>query len=193
MSFGMFFFIGFVAVLLLLLVWALRRPVRPATPETIPIALRETGKRHVSFLPAIQQALGKTDLEFLSQRGPSELVRRVRRERQRIALAYLSALRQDFEGLLRMASIIAKLSPKLAAMQEFERFRLTLEFAWRYSVIRLQLRAGLAPIPQLEELSELLSALSIRMETAVREIGEQAALAAKLASSLDGSDIDAAL
>jgi hypothetical protein len=193
MSFSMFFFLGFVVVLLILLVVALGKPAKPGAPGTIPTGLRETGKRHVSFLPAIQQALGRTDLEFLLQRGPSELVRRVRRERRRIALAYLSALRQDFEGLLRMASIIAKLSPKLAAIQEFERFRLTLEFAWRYSVIRLQLRAGLAPIPQLEELSELLSALSIRMETAVREMGEQAALAAKLASSLDGHDVNGAL
>lgn len=78
-------------------------------------------------------------------------------------------------------------------MQEFERFRLTMEFTWRYSVIRMLLGAGLAPIPQLEGLSELLSGLSVRMETAVKEMGERAALAAKLASSLDGSDIDAAL
>jgi hypothetical protein len=193
MSFSMFFFTGLVIVLLLLLAWALRGPARPRGPEAVPNALQETGKRHVSFLPAIQQALGKTDFEFLAQRGPKELVRRVRRERRHVALTYLSALRTEFESLLRMASIIAKLSPKLAAMQEFERFRLTMEFAWRYSMIRLLLWAGLAPIPQLEDLSELLSALSVRMETAVREMGERAALAAKLASSLNGSDMDAAL
>lgn len=193
MNFTMFFFIGLVAILLFLLAWALRSPARPRAPETGPYALHETGRRHVSFLPAIQQALGKTDFEFLSERVPKDLVKRVRRERRSIALAYLSALRADFESLLRVAIVVAKLSPKLAAMQEFERFRLTAEFAWRYFVIRLQLRAGFAPIPQLEDLSELLSALSVRMEAAVREMGERAALAAKLASSLDGSDIDAAL
>jgi hypothetical protein len=193
MSLTMVFFIGLVAILLFLLVWALRGPVKGGELEPVPNSLQEAGKRHVSFLPAIQQALGKTDFEFLSRRGPKDLVKRVRRERRRIALAYLSALRQDFESLVRMASVIAKLSPKLAAMQEFERIRLTMEFTGRYCVIRLLLWAGLAPIPQLENLSELLSALSVRMESAVSEMGERAALAARLASSLDGSDIDAAL
>jgi hypothetical protein len=193
MNLTMFLFIGAVVILLLLLAWALRGPTKARESQSVPSELRETGRRHVSFLPAIQQALGPTDFQYLSRRASSALVRRVRRERRRIALAYLSALREDFNSLLRMASIIARLSPELAVVQEFERFRLTVEFAWRYQMIRMMLWAGFAPIPYLEDLSELISALSIRMETAVKEMGERAALAAKLASSLDGSDIDAAL
>jgi hypothetical protein len=193
MNFTMVIFIGLVGMLLVLLVWALRGPVNPWEPEAVPNGLREAGRRHVSFLPPIQQALGETDDDFLSQRAPSVLVRRVRRERRRIALTYLSSLREDFDSLLRMATIIARLSPQVAAMQEFERIRLTLEFAWRYETIRMMLWAGLAPIPQLRGLSELLSALSIRMEAAVKEMEERAALAAKLASSLDGHDVGAAL
>jgi hypothetical protein len=193
MNVTMFFFIGVAALLLFLLAWALRNPARLREAVLLPNGLHETGRLHVSFLPPIQQALGKTDFDFLSQRAPNAVVRRVRQERRRIALAYLSAIRGDFQSLLRMASIIARLSPQLAVMQEFERFRLTLEFAWRYETIRMMLWAGLAPIPQLNGLSELLSGLSVRMETAVKEIGEHAALAAKLASSPDGHNIDAAL
>jgi hypothetical protein len=193
MSLTMALFFGFVAVLLLLLAWALRRPVKARESEAGPNCLEETGRLHVSFLPQIQRALGKTDYNFLSQSASTALLRRVRQERRRIALAYLSALRGDFQSLLRMARIIASLSPQLAAMQEFERLRLTIKFAWRYETIRLLLWAGLAPIPQLNALSDLLSGLSVRMETAVREIGERAALAVKLASSIDGHDIDAAL
>jgi hypothetical protein len=193
MNFTMVIFIGLVGMLLVLLAWALREPVKPREPEAVLSGLQEAGRRHVSFLPPIQQALGETDDDFLSRRAPKALVRRVRRERRRVALAYLSALRGDFDSLLRMAAIIARLSPQVAAMQEFERIRLILEFAWRYETIRMKLWAGLAPIRQLRGLSELLSALSVQMETAVKEMGERAALAAKLASSLDGHDVDAAL
>ena len=130
--------------------------------------------------------LQETDNLYVFQKAPAFVARRVRQERRRIALAYLSAVRDDFQSLLRTASIIAGLSPEVVAMQEFERVRLTVEFAWRYQLIRLQLRVGLAPFPQLDGLSDLVSGLSVRMETAMKELGERAALAAELASSLDG-------
>jgi len=53
-------------------------------------------------------------------------------------------------------------------------------------MVRLQLRAGLIPILGLDGLSDLVSGLSVRMETAMNELGERAALAAEMASSLDG-------
>jgi hypothetical protein len=39
-------------------------------------------------------------------------------------------------------------------------------------------------------LSEVISRFSIRMETAMQDLGERAALAAKMASSLDGRGLD---
>jgi hypothetical protein len=115
----------------------------------------------------------------------------VRQERRRAGLAFLSAVREDFLSLLRLAKIIAVLSPEVAALHEFERLRLTLEFAWRYEVIRMQLRAGLAPLPRLDALSDFVSSMSVRMETAMKELGERAALAAELGSSLNrgGRDV----
>jgi hypothetical protein len=81
-------------------------------------------------------------------------------------------------------------SPQVAAIQEFERLRLTAKFAWRYQMIRLRLLAGLAPMTQLDGLSNLVSGLSVRMEAALKELGERAAVAAELASSIDRRGMD---
>jgi hypothetical protein len=185
-SLTLFLFCGFVVILLLLLFWALRGSRTQTKFELGPGFLEETGGCHVNFLPQVRQALANTDDEFLSGKDLSTLRRRVRRERRDVALAYLSALRGDFQRLLRMARVIAVLSPEVAALQEFERFGLAVKFGWRYEMIRVQLRAGLAPIPRLAGLSDLVSALNVRMETAMTELGARAALAAELASSFDG-------
>jgi len=74
----------------------------------------------------------------------------VRRERRHVAVAYLAALREDFQSLLRMARVIAVLSPELDAIREFERLHLTAKFAWQYEMIRWKLLAGVAPVPQLK-------------------------------------------
>lgn len=52
----------------------------------------------------------------------------MRRERRKVALAYLSALRAEFERLLDTARIIAALSPEVVAGQEFERLILAVNF-----------------------------------------------------------------
>jgi hypothetical protein len=181
LSLALFLLIGFVAILLILVFWALRGPNKPTKAEAGPNFLQGMDKHHVNYLPQIRQALAKTDDEFLSGSGLGALRRRVRRERRDVALAFLSALREDFQSLLRMAKIIAVLSPELVAVQEFERIRLTVTFACRYEMIRIKLLAGLAPVPQLDGLSHLISGLSVRMETAMKELGERAALAAELA------------
>jgi len=118
--------------------------------------------------------------------------RRVRHERRRDALAYLAALRGDFQSLLRMAKVIAALSPEVAAVHEFERLRLTSKFAWQYEMIRWKLLAGFATVPQLDGLSDLVSGLSVRMEAAMKELGERAAAAAELASSIYRRGLDVA-
>ena len=79
-----------------------------------------------------------------------EVRRRVRHERRRVALAYLAALRGDFQSLLRMANVIAALSPEVAAVHEFERLRLTAKFAWQYEMIRWMLSACQAATGRLE-------------------------------------------
>ena len=184
MNLALILFSGFVAVLLLALAWALRKPRDARNLKSGPQAL-EQGQRHVDYLPQIRQALAAADYDFLSRRASRGALQRVRKDRRGIALAYLAALRGNFQSLLRMARVIAVLSPEVAAAHEFERLRLTTKFAWQYQMIRWRLMAGFAPFPQLDGLSELVSGLSVRMEAALKELGERAALAAELASSMN--------
>ena len=190
MNLTLILFFGFVALLLLALGWALRKPRNARNLPTDPDALEE-GQRHVDYLPQIRQALAAADYDFLSKRVSRGALQRVRRDRRGIALAYLSALRGDFQNLLCMASVIAVLSPEVAAAHEFERLRLTTKFAWQYQMIRWKLMAGFAPLPQLDGLSALVSGLGVRMEAALKELGERAALAAELTSSMNRRGLSA--
>jgi hypothetical protein len=186
-----YLFFGFVGLFLVLFVWSMRKAETRGKPRADADVLGEYGRGHVAHLPQIRQALAVADFEYLSQKALSPLARRVRQERRRVALAYLFAVREDFQSLLRLAKIIAVLSPEVAAVHEFERIRLTAKFAWRYQMIRVQLRAGLAPLPRLDALSDSVSSMSVRMETAMKELGERAVLASELASSLNGGSRDA--
>jgi hypothetical protein len=179
------FFFGFVAALLIGLGWALWTPWERKNLESDPCRLEEQGQRHTDYLPQIRQALAAADYDFLSKRASRGTQRRVRRERLNVALAYLGALRGDFESLLRMARAIALLSPQVAVAHEFERLRLTVEFAWQCQMIRWKLLTGLTPLAQLAGVSDLVSGLSVRLEQAMKELGERAAVAAELASSMN--------
>ncbi|HET7151137.1 MAG TPA: hypothetical protein VFI60_06970 [Candidatus Acidoferrum sp.] len=124
-------------------------------------------------------------MEFLTSHSSKELARRVRAERRQIALSYLKFLRMDFEKLVEVARVIARLSPEVAGAQELERAWLRAGFLWRYRMIWLSLQAGLTPLPQLNDLSNLLSGYSVRLEEAMRQLGERAALIAEMASAPD--------
>jgi len=109
----------------------------------------------------------------------------MRRERRQVALDYLSALLAEFDRLLRTARVIAALSPEVAAGQELERILLTAKFLSRYRMIRLSLWTGFTPLSQISDLTNLLSAYSVRLEEAMRELGERAADVAEMVSSPD--------
>jgi hypothetical protein len=185
--------IGVVAVLLTLLFWAARAP-KPGNPPNTPNleCIEEPSRQHATYFGVIRQAMSEEDLAFLASRGPVRLVRRAHKERQRIAMLYLAELRTDFERLLRLARVIAVLSPQVAAAHEFERLRLTVRFSWRYRMVLLGLYAGLLLLPQLSGLSQIVSELAFRMETAMKDLGERAAVAAELASTLNRGGLDAA-
>jgi hypothetical protein len=181
---------GLGAFLLILLAWLLHEPREGSKRDVDLGPAEEAGRGHVTFFPQVRQAMDVQDFVFLTSRGSRALSRRVRDERRKIALDYLSCLRQDFLNLWRLARVIASLSPQVGMIQEAARLRLGLGFALRYELIRLKFRLGFAPLPQLGSLNDLVSALSLRLETAMQEMGERAALAAKLASSLDRRGLD---
>jgi len=172
-----------------LLIWSLRSPRKRAYSSLDEAALQGPDRHHVTYLSQIHRALAPADLEFLASRGSTKLVRRVRKERRRIALLYLSSLQENFEKLLRLARVIAVLSPEVHAAQEFERLWLGVRFNFRCHMIRIRLFCGLAALPQLSGLSGMVSGFAVRMETAIAELGERAALATELASSLEGRGV----
>ena len=185
MSFTFYFFIVIVAILFLLFVWSLRNPKKAAvliSPQSIPQDLQGSNVTHFA---QIRRALGPGDFEFASKRIPPQALRRMQRERRQVALSYLSALRAELDRLLRTARVVAALSPEVAAGQELERLLLTMNFLWRYRFIRMSVWAGFTPLPQISDLSNLLSAYSVRLEQAMREMGERAALVAEMVSSPD--------
>ena len=182
---GLIFFGATVVLLLLLLALALRGSGAQAKGAKGLGPLEESNWAHVNFLAQIRQALASEDDEFLMRTAPSSLRPRVRRERRRVALRYLSAMRQDFESLLRTAKIIAALSPGIGVGQEFERLLLGMKFLWRFRLVQLALYAGYAPLPQVNELGNLISGLSVRLEGAMKALGERAALVGEMASSGD--------
>jgi hypothetical protein len=180
-----FLFFGIVAVLLSLVIWALRNPSKNPPQEFDLASLEQSGRRHATYIALIQQALSPADIDFLSSRGSPVLVRRVKKERRSIVLLYLRQLQTDFRRLLYLARAVAVLSPEVGAGQEFERLRLSVLFSCRYQMVRLTLHSGPLSLPQLGGLSQLVSELAVQMESSMKELGERAALAAKLGSPLD--------
>ena len=186
MNVTFYLFFAIIAILVVVFVWSLRIPKRlapPAPPSEMPQDLQ--GSSHVAYLAQIRRALAPADFQFASERIPPDAFRRMRRERRQVALGYLSALRTELDKLLRTARIIAALSPEVAAGQELERVLLTVNFLWRYRVIRISVWAGFAPLPQINDLGNLLSAYSVRVEEAITELGERAAIVAEMVSSPD--------
>ena len=191
MSVTFLLLIAFAVLMLLLLVWVLRDPRKQAKPDSDPESSEEFGQRHVGYFSQVRQALAAEDFAFLASRGSPQLARRIRGERRKIALAYLACLRGDFLRLWRLARVIASMSPEVGVGQELARLRLGLIFSFRYEMIRVKIVFGLSPLPDLGSLSDVVSRLSIRLETAMKNLGERAALAAKLSSSLDnGQGLD---
>ena len=182
---------GFAVLLVLLLAWVLRDPRKLPQPEVDLGYAEDLDRPHVTYFPQVRQAMAAEDSTFLSSRASQVLARRVQRERRKIALAYLACLRGDFLKLWRLARVIASMAPQVGAAQELERLQLGLAFSWRYEMIRVKFLLGFAPLPELGSLSAVVSRLSIRLDTAMKDLGERTALTTKLASSLDGRGLNA--
>jgi hypothetical protein len=178
-SYPLLAFVGIGVALLAVLAW-LSFSGTPQDSQADLSQRPERETRHISYLPQIKHALGQADYEYLSARGPAGLSSRVRKERKRIALNYLAALRTDFEKLQHIARVVAVMSPEIAVAQELQGMRLNLEFSVRYRIIYFRLLADIAPPSAIDNFSNLISALTVRMETAISSLSESAALAAEL-------------
>jgi hypothetical protein len=137
-------------------------------------ALEQTGRRHATYFGVIRRALSPADFNFLRERGWTRLLGGTHKERRRIALLCLLELREDFDRLLRLARVIAVLSPEVRAAHEFERLRLTIAFSWRYRIVLVGLRSGFPSLPQVSHLSLIVNGLAPRMDSFMHELGERA-------------------
>lgn len=189
MNYSLVIFASIALLLLLALAW-LAFSVPRRRRDVVRSGQSEREVLHVSHLPQIKQALANVDLLYLRDQGYPEIAKRIRKERRHIGLCYLSHLRIEFENLSQLARMVAVLSPNVVVAQELQGLRLRLEFSYRYYLIYFRLVSGVAPLKAIGNLSTMVSGLTIRMETAMSEIGERAALGAELLSN-NGGRLDA--
>jgi len=179
--------LALIAVLLALFVWSLRGTRRPPTSAGVASLWEQLEVRHATRCAQIRQALSQSDFEYLAAKAGMQLAKKVRRERRRVVIAYLGALREDFYDLLRVGRTIAKLSPEVVALREFERFRLTAQFTFRCRMIQVQLVLGMTALVEIGRVSDIASQLAVRIEAALKELGERAAQASKMAQPSTGA------
>src|SRR5262249_56311857 len=113
---------------------------------------------------------GAVDVQFVASRGGRELAKRLRRERHEVALLYLDSLRADFEQLLRIARVVALLSPEISSSHEYERLRLALLFRFRFQLVKLRLLFGDTAMPHVAALGEMVSTLAIPIQTPMQTL-----------------------
>jgi hypothetical protein len=125
------------------------------------------------------------DLRFAFEQCGQALSKTLRRERREVTLHYLEAIRADFEQSLRIARIIAVLSPEVSGSHEYERLRLSVIFRWRFQKAKLRVRIGSISPFEITSLGQMATSLAVQMEEAMAKLGERAALAAELALQSD--------
>lgn len=171
MSLPVIFLVLFAILLVVLLFWALRPPTRgPRPAPDVFEALRQS--RHSSRMSHILQALEPHDTEFLRSSGHAALLQTIRRQRRVIALSYLQQLQDEFEMLLEISRLLAVMSPEVIAMEEMERWKMSLAFATNCAFLRWKLRLGLQPFSGFTLLSNMATSFARRLEAATTRIAE---------------------
>ncbi len=97
----------------------------------------------------------------------------------------MSQIRQDFEKLVRIARIVALLSPQVSSSQEYDRLWLSITFRLRFEFTKLRLMMGSFILPQTDVLGQMVAALAAQIEMAMAKLGERAVLAAELVAQSD--------
>ena len=149
------------------------------------LAVLNSAPQHLCNMGPIRRSQDPSDFGYAAERGGTELGNRLRRERRKVVLLYLESLRSDFDQLLRIARVVALLSPEVSSSHEYERLRLSILFRLRFQLVKLRFLFGDAAMPQFVSLGQMVTSLAIRMETSMATLGERAALAADLALQSD--------
>src|SRR5262245_17062641 len=179
---GGFFIVAavFALALAVLLLWSLRGTQKLRRGRH-GLAVLDSAPQHLCNMGPIRRSQDPSDFDYAVERGGKELGKRLRRERRSVALLYLESLRSDFEQLLRIARVVALLSPEISSSYEYERLRLSVLFRLRFAVVKLRFMLCDPAMPQMTSLGEMVTSLAIRMDAAMEILGERAVLAANVA------------
>jgi hypothetical protein len=160
-------------VILLGLVWLLFGSQRSVPTPTIgDLQIEKVLPVNCRHFPQISRLLSPEDAQFMRKRAPHHLEGKWRAERRGILKQYLSALRQDFTRLERLARLIAALSPEIRKRQEWEWFWLALQFHFSYRMVALKLFLGSFSPEGLAGLTEMIAGLTSELENRMALIAE---------------------
>ncbi len=173
MSASVLFFVLIALAFIVLLAWATRPPKASVIPSKDVFELLAR-PRHCEWLPCILQALRPEDTDYLKTSGNTAVMQALRGKRRRIALNYLNQLQEEFETLLEISRAIAVMAPEVAAVEEMERWKLSLVFALNCTMLRWQLRLGLRPTVRFRSLSRMATGMLRQLEAATSTIAEGA-------------------
>ncbi len=162
---------------LALLLWSSRNRPAPSGGDAGQLNEESLGCKNAMNFQQVRQIFEIADVRYLSERVDRSVVRKVRKERHRVAVRFLEGMRQDFLHLEEAASIVAALSAEVDARQEWRRFRLGAEFRLKYAALRVKYATGLATSESFRELAWMVSSLAVQLERTVSEIAAGAALA----------------
>ena len=162
--------------LVVALVWLLHRPLSWAGTAELEGSLEPENlfPVHCRHFPQIRQALSRADMEFLRGRASGRTLREWRSERRNVLRQFLAGLGQDFARLDRLARTVAALSPEVSREREMERLWLSVRFLVIYRLVSLRLAAGVAPLPQVVRLTELVGSFAAQVETRMAALGQTA-------------------
>jgi hypothetical protein len=169
----MVLFVGLAVALIVLLAWA-TRPPKPVAYRVHDIFEVLAQQGHCTRLRFILQALEPMDTEYLRDTGNTTLMHALRAQRRRIALHYLDQLQDEFETLLEISRAMAVMAPEVIAVEEMERWRLSLLFALNCAVLRWRLRLGLRPTARFAAISNMATGMVWHLEAATTSIAENA-------------------
>ncbi|HET7107252.1 MAG TPA: hypothetical protein VFI38_10605 [Candidatus Acidoferrum sp.] len=173
MSLPVILLLLFALLLVGLLAWALRTPSGPVRPS-LDVCEALSKSRHCFRISHVVQALQPEDTEYLRETGQLALMQTLRSQRRRIALRYLDELQHEFQELIEISRQLAVMSPEVVAMEEMERWKLSLAFAVNCAFLRWKLRLGLQPFSGFTLLSNMAISISRQLDLASTRIAEAA-------------------
>jgi hypothetical protein len=137
--------------------------------------------KHYRFFPQVCRALSAEDDEYLLKRADPRVRKSAARVRRQVGLEFLHGLREDYRRLDRLARALTALAPAANPQREAERVWLAVLFEIRWAFVWVSLWSGVTPVLQLQRLTNLIGALTSRLEAAIG-VWQNASLSASSAN-----------